>query len=152
MIEERLHTLGLELPQPSQPGANYVPYHIEGTLLFVTGQLSQWNGERRYIGKLGAEFTLADAQAAARLGALNVVAQARAALGSLDRVKTVLRVGVYLNSRPDNHEQSQAANGASDVFMEIFGDAGRHTRMAIGVASLPYNACAEVEATFAIHD
>lgn len=141
----------IELPEPSKPGANYVPYHIEGALLFVTGQLSQWNGERRFIGKLGDPFGLEEAQEAARLAALNVVSQAKAALGSLDRVKTVLRVAVYVNSTPDNHQQSQAANGASDLFIEIFGEAGRHTRMAIGVASLPYNVCAEVEATFALH-
>ena len=78
MIEDRLRSLGIDLPQPSLPGANYVPYHIEGTLLFITGQLSQWNGERRYIGKLGDPFTLVEAQHAARLAALNVLAQAKA--------------------------------------------------------------------------
>lgn len=150
--EARLLSAGIGLPEPSQPGANYVPYHIEGTMLFVTGQLSQWNGERCYIGKLGVEFGLTEAQDAARLAALNVVAQAKAALGSLDRVRKVLRVAVYLNSHPDCHDQSQAANGASDLFLEIFGAAGRHTRMAVGVAALPYNVCAEVEATFAIQN
>ncbi|MEL7114797.1 MAG: RidA family protein [Pseudomonadota bacterium] len=102
------------------------------------------------MGKLGTEFSLEEAQDAARIAALNVVAQAQHALGSLDRVKTVLRVAVYLNSHPDNHQQSQAANGASDLFLEIFGEAGRHTRMAVGVAALPYNVCAEVEAVFAV--
>lgn len=152
MIADRLASIGIELPEPSLPGANYVPFHIEGNLLFVTGQLSQWNGERKYIGKLGREFDLADAQKAARLAALNVVAQARAALGELERVTKVLRVAIYFNSDPDCHDQSQAANGASDLFIDIFGEKGRHTRMAVGVASLPYNVCAEVEATFAINN
>jgi len=149
--EDRLKALGLTLPEPSRPGANYVPYHIEGTLLFVTGQLSQWNGERRFVGKLGDPFTLEEAQDAARLAALNVVAQAKAALGDLDRVKTVLRVAVYVNSVPTAVQQSQVANGASDLFVDLFGESGRHTRLAVGVAALPYNVCAEVEATFAIH-
>lgn len=152
MSDARLAELGIDLPEPSSPGANYVPFHIEGGLVFVTGQLAQWNGERRFVGKIGAEFGADDAYAAARLAALNVIAQARVAAGGrLDGIRKVVRLGVYINSTPDFHGQSQAANGASDLMIEIFGDAGRHTRMAIGVAALPYNVAAEVEAVFALH-
>lgn len=150
-VEDRLGRLGIELPEPSMPGANYVPFIREGQILYVTGQLSQWNGERRFIGKVGRDFDLQAGRDAARLAALNVVAQLRAALdGNLDRLKRCLRIAVYVNSDPDFHGQSQVANGASDLFVDIFGDAGRHTRMAVGVAALPYNVAAEVEGTFSV--
>lgn len=150
-IDDRLAALGIELPEPSKPGANYVPFIREGDLLFVTGQLSQWNGERRFIGKLGQEFDLEAGQAAARLAALNVVAQLRVALdGDLDRLRRCVRVAVYVNSDGAFHGQSQVANGASDLFLELFGEAGRHTRMAVGVSALPYNVAAEVEGLFSV--
>ncbi|MCB9947403.1 MAG: RidA family protein [Rhodospirillaceae bacterium] len=150
-VEDRLGRLGIELPEPSMPGANYVPFIREGQILYVTGQLSQWNGERRFIGKVGRDFDIQAGRDAARLAALNVVAQLRAALdGNLDRLKRCLRIAVYVNSDPDFHGQSQVANGPSDLFVDIFGDAGRHTRMAVGVAALPYNVAAEVEGTFSV--
>jgi len=148
-IDQRLKDLAIELPQPSTPGANYVPYVRAGSLLFMTGQLSQWNGERRFIGKLGREFGIEEGQKAARLCALNLIAQVRAALGSdLDRVKQCVRVAGFVNSVPEFTGQSQVINGASDVFVEIFGDAGRHARMAVGVSALPYDVAVEVEAVF----
>lgn len=148
-IDQRLKDLDIELPQPSTPGANYVPYVRAGSLLFMTGQLSQWNGERRFIGKLGREFGIEEGQKAARLCALNLIAQVRAALGSdLDRVKQCVRVAGFVNSVPEFTGQSQVINGASDVFVEIFGDAGRHARMAVGVSALPYDVAVEVEAVF----
>ena len=150
-IETRMRELGIELPEPSLPGANYVPFIREGNLIFITGQLSQWNGERRFIGKLGQEFDLDDGAEAARLAALNVIAHLRAALdGHLDRVERCIRLAVYVNSDPAFHGQSQVANGASDLMMDIFGEVGRHTRMAIGVAALPYNVAAEVEGVFSV--
>lgn len=150
-IDARLRDLGIELPQPSLPGANYVPFICDGDTLYITGQLSQWNGERRFIGKVGREFGPGAGRDAARLAALNVVAQLRAALdGDLDRVRRCLRIAVYVNSDPDFHGQSQVANGASDLFVDIFGDTGRHTRMAIGVTALPYNVAAEVEGVFGV--
>lgn len=146
-VESRLKALGIELPVPSAPGANYVPYVRTGSLLLLTGQLSQWNGERRFVGKLGREFELAEGQQAARLCALNLIAHVRAALdGDLDRVVRVLRVAGYVNSTPDFVGQSQVLNGASDLFVEVFGNAGRHTRMAVGVSALPYDVAVEVEA------
>jgi enamine deaminase RidA (YjgF/YER057c/UK114 family) len=150
-IEERLRTLGIELPQPSAPGANYVPAVQTGDLIFITGQLSQWNGERRFIGKLGREFSIEEGQQAARLCALNVVAQLRAALdGDLDRVVRCVRVAGYVNSVPDFVGQSQVINGASDLFVQIFEEAGRHTRMAVGVSALPYDVAVEVEGVFEV--
>ena len=150
-IDARLVELGLELPEPSAPGANYVPFVRTGNLVFVTGQLSQWNGERRFIGKLGREFDVEEGQQAARLCALNVIAQLRAALdGDLDRVARCVRIAGFVNSMPEFHGQSQVMNGASDVFVEVFGGAGRHARMAIGVSALPYDVAVEVEGTFEV--
>ena len=150
-IEDRLRTLAIELPQSSTPGANYVPSVRAGNLLFVTGQLSQWNGERRFIGKLGREYSIDDGQQAARLCALNVIAHLRDACdGDLDRVIRCVRIAGYVNSTPDFVDQSRVINGASDVFVEIFGDAGRHARMAVGVVALPYDVAVEVEGTFEI--
>jgi len=150
-IDDRLRELGIELPTPSAPGANYVPTVRSGNLLFITGQLSQWNGERRFVGKLGREFGIAEGQQAARLCALNLIAHLRRALDDdLDRVVRCVRVAGYVNSTPDFTGQSQVINGASDVFVAIFGEAGRHTRMAVGVSALPYDVAVEVEATFEI--
>lgn len=150
-IDQRLTELGIELPEPSTPGANYVPHIQDGNLVFITGQLSQWNGERRFIGKVGQAFSLEEGREAARLAALNVIAHLRDALdGDLDRVARCVRLAIYVNSDPGFHGQSQVANGASDLFLEIFGEAGRHTRMAIGVAALPYDVAAEVEGTFSV--
>jgi enamine deaminase RidA (YjgF/YER057c/UK114 family) len=150
-IDDHLRALGIELPDPSSPGANYVPFVRTGDLLFLTGQLSQWNGERRFIGKLGREFGVEEGQQAARLCALNLVAQLRAALdGDLDRVVRCVRIAGFVNSTPDFVAQSQVINGASDLFVEVFGEAGRHTRLAVGVSALPYDVAVEVEAVFEV--
>lgn len=150
-FEGRLKTLQIELPQASKPGANYVQFVRSGNLLFLTGQLAQWNGERRFVGKLGREFGVEEGQQAARLCALNLLAHLRAALdGDLDRVVQCVRIGGFVNSVPDFTGQSQVINGASDLFVEIFGEAGRHTRMAIGVSALPYDVAVEVEAVFEV--
>ncbi len=150
-VEGRLRQLSIELPEPSRPGANYVPSVRSGNLVFLTGQLCQWNGERRFIGKLGREFGVADGQQAARLSALNLVAHLRAALaGDLDRVVRCIRVAGFVNATPDFVDHSQVVNGASDLFVELFGEAGRHTRMAVGVSGLPYGVAVEVEAVFEV--
>lgn len=150
-IDDRLQELGIELPQPSKPGANYLPTVRTGDLIFITGQLAQWNGERRFIGKLGREFGVEEGQQAARLCALNLVAHLRAALdGDLDRVVRCVRIAGYVNSVPDFVAQSQVINGASDLFVEIFQDVGRHARMAVGVSALPYDLAVEVEAVFEV--
>ena len=150
-VDDRLKELGIELPQPSRPGANYVPTVRTGDLIFITGQLAQWNGERRFVGKLGREFGVEEGQQAARLCALNLVAHLRDALdGDLDRVVRCVRIAGYVNSVPEFVAQSQVINGASDLFVEVFQDAGRHTRMAVGVSALPYDVAVEVEAVFEV--
>jgi enamine deaminase RidA (YjgF/YER057c/UK114 family) len=147
LVESRLKELSIELPNASTPGANYVPFVRTGSLVFLTRQLSQWNGERRYVGKLGREYGVEDGQKAARLCALNLVAHLRTAVeGDLDRVRRWVRVAGFVNSTPDFTAQSQVINGASNLFVQIFGDAGRHSRMAVGVSVLPYDVAVEVEA------
>ena len=147
LVESRLKELSIELPTASTPGANYVPFVRSGSLVFLTGQLSQWNGERKYVGKLGREFGVEDGQKAARLCALNLIAHLKTAVdGDLDRVRRWVRVAAFVNSTPDFTAQSQVANGASDLFVQVFSDAGRHARMAVGVSALPYDVAVEVEA------
>jgi enamine deaminase RidA (YjgF/YER057c/UK114 family) len=146
---DRLRALGLELPRPSAPGANYVQFVRTGDLLFLTGQLSQWNGERRFVGKLGREFALDEGREAARLCALTLLAHLETAVdGAWDRVVRCVRVAGYVNSTADFTAQSQVVDGASDLFVAALGEAGRHTRMAVGVAALPYDVAVEVEAVF----
>jgi enamine deaminase RidA (YjgF/YER057c/UK114 family) len=146
-IEGRLAELGIELPHAAAPVANYVPTVRSGELLFVSGQICQWNGERRFIGKLGGAISVAEGQQAARLCGLNILAQAKAALGGdLDRVKRVVKLIGFVNSLPDFAQQPQVVNGCSDLLVEVFGDTGRHARSAVGVAALPAGVAVEVEA------
>lgn len=151
-IDARLKELGIELPGAMEPKvAKILTAKIGGDLLFVSGQVPQWNGELRFIGKVGREFDLATGQAAARLSALNVLAQARKALGGdLDRIREVTRLKGYVNVTPDFTQISETMNGASEVFNAVFGDAGRHARTAIGAASMPMGVAIEVEAIFLI--
>ena len=150
-IEQRLAELKIELPKAAVPVANYVPVVIVGNLAFVSGQVTIWNGEFKYKGKLGKDFTLEEGQAAARLCALNVIAQVRNALnGDLDRVKRVAKLTVFVNSVDDFTDQPKVANGASDTMVDVFGDAGKHTRSAVGVNVLPLNVAVEVEAIFEV--
>jgi len=150
-IEKRLAELKIELPQASAPVANYVPAVRSGDLLFVAGQICQWNGERRFIGKLGAEITLEQGKEAARLCGLNLLAQVKKALdGDLDRVVRCVRMGGFVNAVPGFGDQPAVVNGASDLMVAVFGDAGRHARAAIGVGSLPGGVAVEVEAIFEV--
>jgi enamine deaminase RidA (YjgF/YER057c/UK114 family) len=150
-IEARLRELGIELPQSSAPVANYVPYTVAGNLVFVSGQICAWNGELRHRGKLGGDIAIPEGREAARLCALNILAHLRAACGGdLDRVRLVLRLCGFVNCTPDFAEMPQVVNGASDLMVDVFGDAGRHARAAVGVASLPAGVAVEVEATFEI--
>jgi len=150
-IEARLKELGIELPQPQAPWANYVPFTISGNLVFISGQICQWNGELRFIGKLGAGISIADGQAAARLCGLNILSQLRTACGGdLDRVRRCLRLGGFVNCTPELTEMPQVINGASDLMVEVFGDKGRHARAAVGMSGLPGDLAVEVEATFEI--
>jgi enamine deaminase RidA (YjgF/YER057c/UK114 family) len=150
-IEARLTELKLELPQAAAPLANYVPYVRTGALLVIAGQLCVWNGERRFVGKLGRELTIEQGQEAARLCALNILAQAKAALeGDLDRIQRCVRLGGFVNSMPDFLEQPRVVNGASDLMVAALGDAGRHARTAIGCNVLPFDVAVEIDAMFEV--
>ena len=146
-IEARLTELGIELPQAAAPVANYVPFRVTGSLAVVSGQLCVWNGERRFVGKLGAGIGIAEGQQAARLCALNILAHLRVACGGdLDRVRRIVRLGGFVNCTPEFTDMPQVVNGASDLMVEVFGDIGRHARAAVGVSSLPAGVAVEVEA------
>jgi enamine deaminase RidA (YjgF/YER057c/UK114 family) len=148
-IETRLKELGVELPQASTPVANYVPFTVSGSLVIVSGQVSVRNGKAEFIGKLGREISIPDGQQAARLCALNILAHLKTACGGdLNRVKRVLRLGGFVNCMPEFTDMPQVVNGASDLMVEVFGDAGRHARAAVGVNSLPLGVAVEVEAMF----
>jgi enamine deaminase RidA (YjgF/YER057c/UK114 family) len=149
--EARLKALGIELPQASAPVANYVPFTEVDGLVVVSGQISIWNGEPRFVGKVGREFGVGEGREAARLCALNILAHLRvAAGGDLDRVRRCVRLGGFVNCTPDFTEMPQVVNGASDLMVQVFGDAGKHARAAVGVASLPLGVAVEVEAMFAL--
>lgn len=150
-IEDRLAALRLELPRPPTPIANFLPFRVHGDLVFLAGQVSEWNGTVPYIGKLGREFTLEQGQQAAQMCALNLLACLKLACeGDLDRVRTCLRVGGFVNCVPEYETVPSVVNGASDLFAAVLGDAGRHARTAVGVASLPRQAAVEVEAIFSL--
>lgn len=150
-IEARLRELGIALPEPAAPLANYVPFTVEGGLVVVSGQIPMREGRIAHIGKLGAEVSVEDGQAAARLCLINVLAQLRAACGGdLDRVRRVLRLGGFIAAPPEFSDHARVMNGASDLAVEVFGEAGRHARSTIGVPSLPGNAAVEVEGLFAV--
>ena len=149
-IEARLKELKIELPKAAAPVANYVPCVQAGNILFVSGQVTFWNGEIRYVGKVGKDLSLDEGRAAARLCALNILAQAQAFLGTLDRVKRVCMVQGFVNSPTDYTDHPKVINGASDLFVEVFGEAGKHARFALGAGSLPLNVAAEVAAVLEV--
>ena len=152
IIEQRLIDHDIELPEAATPVANYVPAVQSGNMLYISGQLPLWDGQRRHIGKLGADISVEDGQSAARLCGLNIVAQAKAALGDLDRVARVVKLVGFVNSTPDFTDQPPVVNGASDLMVEVFGDKGRHSRSAVGVAALPLGVAVEVEAILEVTD
>lgn len=143
--EETLAKLGLTLPTPSKPVASYVPAVRSGNLVFVAGQLPFVDGKLPKTGKLGEEISLEDGQALARTCALNALAVVKAELGELSRVKRIVRAGVFVACSDNFFDQPKVANGASDLFVQVFGEAGRHARAAVGVNVLPLGAPVEVE-------
>ncbi len=142
---ERLVELGLTLPEAAAPVANYVPYVRTGELLFVSGNVSRNADGSVMPGKLGVDMTVEEGYVAARSAAMYVLAAANEAAGSLDSVKRVVRMLGMVNCTPDFAQMPQVINGASDLFVDIFGDAGRHSRAAVGMASLPANSAVEIE-------
>ncbi len=150
-IDARLKELGIELPEAAAPAANYVPYVVSGNHVFVAGQITLLNGELKYQGKVGQDFSVDEGYQAARLCALNILAQVKAACGGdLDKVKRCVRLGGFVNASGDFHDHPKVINGASDLMVEVLGDAGRHARAAVGAPALPLNVAVEVDAIFEI--
>jgi enamine deaminase RidA (YjgF/YER057c/UK114 family) len=148
-ILSRLNELGITLPTPPAPVASYVPTMTSGNLIFVSGQVTASPEGLRYVGVVGRDLTVEDGKAAARLCALNVIAQLAAAC-DLDRVKRCVKLTVFINAVPEFTQHPEVANGASDLMADVFGEAGKHARAALGAGSLPRGVACEVEAIFEI--
>ena len=150
-VEQKLAALGIALPTPAAPIANYVGFVRTGSLLVVSGQICLGAGGTLVAkGKLGDNVTVEQGQAAARACAVNLIAQVKAALGDLDKMARVVRLGGFINSAPTFLDGPKVMNGASDLMVEVFGDKGRHARTTVGVAALPLDAAVEVEGLFEV--
>jgi enamine deaminase RidA (YjgF/YER057c/UK114 family) len=148
-IDQRLAELGITLPKPAAPVAAYVPVVIQGGFAYVSGQVSQENGQM-ITGKLGENMDIERGQKAARTCGLMILAQLKEALGSLDRVERMVKLGVFVNCTGDFTDQPKVGNGASELMQEVFGEAGRHSRAAVGAPSLPLGVAVEVDAIVAV--
>ena len=150
-VEKKLASLGINLPTPAAPIANYVPFVRSQNMLVVSGQLCfGTDGSLLAKGQLGNGVSLDDGQRAARACAINLLAQLKSALGDLDKVVRVVRLGGFINSAPGFTDGPKVMNGASDLMVEVFGEKGRHARSTVGVAALPANAAVEVEGQFEV--
>lgn len=149
-IEKRLSDLGVRLPVAAAPAANYVPYCRTGNLLFTAGQLPLKDGKLQASGLLGHDVDTASGKDAAKYCAINILAQAKAALGDLEKIRRLVKITVFVASAPDFVEQHLVANGASDFLVAALGESGKHARSAVGTASLPLNAAVEIEAIFEV--
>jgi len=145
VIDEKLRSLGITLPSPPKPAGSYIPVVTSGNLAFVSGQIPLQDGKVAYTGKVPTEQTIEDAKSAAKICAINILAQLKANLGSLDKISKIVRVSGFVNSTGDFTEQPKIINAASDLFFEIFGDKGKHSRIAVGVSSLPLNSTVEID-------
>ena len=147
MIDDRLKELGIVVPVPAKPVANYVGWARTGNLVFTAGQVALSDGKFLYQGKVGAGISPEDANKAARICAINVIAQLREACGgALDRIKRIVKLVGFVNAAPDFTDHPKVINGASDLMVEVFGEKGKHARSAVGAGSLPLNVAVEVEA------
>lgn len=150
-IEKNLAQLGIELPEAPKPMGNFLPYLIDGENLFISGQVSVDESGKLIQGRLGDTLSVSEGQLAAKYCAVGLLARAKAALGDLNRIDSVIKLGVFINASADFSEHPQVANGASDLMVAVLGkDKGMHVRFAVGSASLPSNASVEVEAMFKI--
>jgi enamine deaminase RidA (YjgF/YER057c/UK114 family) len=146
-VDARLAELGIEVPEAAAPVANYVGYVQSGNMVFVSGQVPLVDGAFKFQGKVGAEFSVEDGQEAARICAINIVAQLKAACGGdLDRVQRIVKLGGFVNSTPEFTDQPKVINGASDLMVAVFGDKGKHTRAAVSAGSLPLGVAVEIDA------
>ena len=150
-IEEKLKSLNIKLPIPASPVASYVPFTQSQNLIFISGQLPFEDGKIKYIGKVGSDFSIEEAQEAAFLCGLNLLAQLKVSCnGDLDKMQKCLKLEIYINSSDNFYQQPKVANAVSDLLQNIFSDKGQHSRLAIGVNVLPFNAAVEVAGTFEI--
>ncbi len=145
MFDEKLETLGIKLPNPPTPAGSYVPAVKTGNLLFISGQIPMEEGKVIFTGKVSNE-NLEIAQKSARMCAINILAQIKRELGSLDKVTKIVRLSGFVNSMPEFSQHPKVINSASDLFFEIFGDNGKHSRIALGVACLPLDSMTEIDA------
>ncbi len=148
-IDARLEELQIELPDAAAPVANYVPFVIDQNQLWIAGQVPFWNGSVKYTGVVGQDVSLEEATDAARVCALNILAQAKAALGDLDRITQIIKLGGFVNGVSGFSDQPKVINGASDLLVEIFGKKGLHARSAVGSAGLPLGVPVEIDAIIA---
>ncbi len=150
-IEEKLKSLNIFVPQALAPVANYVGFVKSGNQVIISGQLPAENGQMKYVGKVGSQVSADDAKKAARLCAINILAQLKSACdGNLDRVKKCVKLGIFVNGDADFTAHPAVANGASDLIVEVFGEAGKHARAAVGSGSLPLGVSVEIDAIFEI--
>ena len=148
-VEQRLSNMGISLPSPAAPAAKYVPFMIAGKMVFVSGQIPFLDGELQYLGKVGDTLSAEDAYEAARICAINLIAQVKTACsGNLALVKQVVKLGGFVNCTSDFKEQPMVINGASDLIAKAFGDNGKHARFAVGAPSLPLGVAVEVDGIF----
>ncbi len=150
-VEQKLAAQGITLPPSVMPAANYVPYTISGNLVYISGTLPMKDGKPQGLGKLGKEFSIEQGQETAKLCGINILGHLKAACGGdLSRVVRCVRMGIFVASAEGFTDQPKVANGVSDMMVELFGEAGKHARFAVGVAELPFGVAVEVDATFEI--
>jgi enamine deaminase RidA (YjgF/YER057c/UK114 family) len=150
-VEQRLTNMGIKLPKPAAPAANYIPFVTTGKIVFVSGQITMLNGELMYLGKVGDTLSTDDGYKAAQICAINLIAQVKeACFGDLDRVLQVVKLGGFVNCTSDFTDQPKVINGASDLIAKAFGESGKHARFAVGASSLPLGVAVEVDGVFEI--
>lgn len=148
-IDAKLAAKGITLPPSVLPPANYVPYTVSGKMVVISGQLPMQDGKPQFIGKIGRDFSIEQGQECARICGVNILSHLKAAVGGdWSKVKRCVRLGVFVNSPEDFTDQPKVANGVSDMMVELFGEAGKHARAAVGVSQLPLGVAVEVEAMF----
>ncbi|SMH70941.1 RidA family protein [Candidatus Nitrosotalea okcheonensis] len=145
MIEENLASLGILLPTPPKPAGSYIPVVRTGNLIFVSGQIPMKDGQVQFKGQVPTSISIEDAQKAAKLCITNVLAQIKAEIGTLDKITKIVKVSGFVNSSPEFYEHPKIINAASDLLFAIFGEKGKHARIAVGVASLPLNSAVEID-------
>ncbi len=145
MIEEKIKSIGINLPNPPNPAGSYIPVVKSGNLLYVSGQIPMEDGKVVFTGKV-SDTNIETAQKSARICAINILAQLKKELGDLEKISRIVRLSGFVNSGPEFTQQPKVINAASDLFYEIFGECGKHSRIAVGVSSLPLNSMTEIDA------